>query len=223
MPIAALDLFCGIGGLTHGLQLSGIPVIAGFDIDDSCRYAYEANNASEFVVADVANLQGQDLLDYYPVNTTKILVGCAPCQPFSKYTQRYRKEGHTGNKWRLLDSFARLVHELHPEMVSMENVPELSGQSVFHDFVRALEAEHYHVAWEVVYCPDYGVSQGRKRLVLLASRLGEIRLIPPIFRPDNYLTVRDVIGNLTIFCAHAIEVAGDKHESLKGASPRAPQ
>lgn len=157
MPIAALDLFCGIGGLTHGLQLSGIPVIAGFDIDDSCRYAYEANNASEFVVADVANLQGQDLLDYYPVNTTKILVGCAPCQPFSKYTQRYRKEGHTGNKWRLLDSFARLVHELHPEMVSMENVPELSGQSVFHDFVRALEAEHYHVAWEVVYCPDYGV------------------------------------------------------------------
>jgi DNA (cytosine-5)-methyltransferase 1 len=196
MPIAALDLFCGIGGLTHGLQLSGIPVIAGFDIDDSCRYAYEANNASEFVVADVANLQGQDLLDYYPVNTTKILVGCAPCQPFSKYTQRYRKEGHTGNKWRLLDSFARLVHELHPEMVSMENVPELSGQSVFHDFVRALEAEHYHVAWEVVYCPDYGVSQGRKRLVLLASRLGEIRLIPPTFRPDNYLTVRDVIGNL---------------------------
>lgn len=142
MPIAALDLFCGIGGLTHGLQLSGIPVIAGFDIDDSCRYAYEANNASEFVVADVAHLQGQDLLDYYPVNTTKILVGCAPCQPFSKYTQRYRKEGHTGNKWRLLDSFARLVHELHPEMVSMENVPELSGQSVFHDFVRALEAEH---------------------------------------------------------------------------------
>lgn len=72
MPIAALDLFCGIGGLTHGLQLSGIPVIAGFDIDDSCRYAYEANNASEFVVADVANLQGQDLLDYYPVNTTKM-------------------------------------------------------------------------------------------------------------------------------------------------------
>jgi len=59
MPIAALDLFCGIGGLTHGLQLSGIPVIAGFDIDDSCRYAYEANNASEFVVADVAHLQGR--------------------------------------------------------------------------------------------------------------------------------------------------------------------
>lgn len=196
MPSVALDLFCGIGGLTHGLQLSGVPVRAGFDIDESCRYAYETNNDSEFVVADVAKLQGRDLFEYYPVNATKILVGCAPCQPFSKYTQRYRKKGHTSNKWRLLDSFARLVHEVRPEIVSMENVPELSVQSVFQDFIHALESEHYKVTWKVVYCPDYGVSQGRRRLVLLASRLGDIRLIPPFFQPEEYPTVRDVIGNL---------------------------
>lgn len=196
MPSVAIDLFCGIGGLTHGLQLSGISVHAGFDIDESCRYAYEANNDAEFVAADVANLRADDLMAFYPEGTTKILVGCAPCQPFSKYTQRYRKDGHTGSKWRLLDSFARLIHEIRPEIVSMENVPELATQSVFHDFVRTLENEHYYVSWQVVYCPDYGVSQGRKRLVLLASLLGDIHLIPPLYAPENYLTVRDVIGNL---------------------------
>lgn len=196
MPVVAVDLFCGIGGLTHGLQLSGIRVSAGFDIDESCRYAYEANNDSEFVVADIENLSADTVLSYYPEDVTRILVGCAPCQPFSKYTQRYRKEGHTGNKWRLLDSFARLVNQTHPEIVAMENVPELAGQSVFKDFIETLQGEGYYVYWNVVYCPEYGVSQGRKRLVLLASMLGEIKLIDPLYNPDNYLTVRDIIGSL---------------------------
>ena len=40
MTIKAVDLFCGVGGLTYGLQKAGIPVVAGIDIDDSCEYAY---------------------------------------------------------------------------------------------------------------------------------------------------------------------------------------
>ena len=40
----AIDLFCGIGGLTHGLQQSGIKVVAGIDSDTSCKYAYEKNS-----------------------------------------------------------------------------------------------------------------------------------------------------------------------------------
>ena len=196
MPCVAIDLFCGIGGLTHGLQLSGITVSAGVDIDPSCRFAYEKNNTSVFIEADVAKINSDTLLEFYPEQATKILVGCAPCQPFSKYTQRYRKEGHTGDKWRLLDSFSRLVHDLKPEIVSMENVPELSAQSVFADFVKALTSMKYNINWQIIYCPDYGVSQRRKRLVLLASRFSTISLIPPQYSPENYLTVRDVIGGL---------------------------
>lgn len=48
MPISAVDLFCGVGGLTHGLQLSGIPVVAGLDVEHSCQYAYEQNNNARF-------------------------------------------------------------------------------------------------------------------------------------------------------------------------------
>lgn len=196
MPCVAVDLFCGIGGLTHGLHLSGLTVSAGFDIDSSCRFAYEANNNSIFVEADVATLKGEDIARYYPHDSIKVLVGCAPCQPFSRYTQRYRKTGHSGDKWRLLDSFARIIQEVKPEIVSMENVPELSSQSVFVDFQNMLIGSGYKIHWQVVYCPNYGVSQSRKRLVLLASLLGDIRLIEPLYPPDKYLTVRDVISEL---------------------------
>lgn len=196
MPCVAVDLFCGIGGLSHGLQLSGLQVNAGFDIDATCKYAYETNNNSVFIEADVANLNAERINAYFPAGFTRVLVGCAPCQPFSKYTQRYRKDGQVGNKWRLLESFGGLVNSIMPEIVSIENVPELSTQAIFFEFIKNLEDRGYHVRWHTVYCPDYGVAQRRKRLVLLASLLGEIDIIPPMFAPENYLTVRDVIGNL---------------------------
>ena len=57
MTVTAVDLFCGVGGLTHGLQLAGLPVIAGFDIENSCRFAYEHNNNSRFILRDITQLR----------------------------------------------------------------------------------------------------------------------------------------------------------------------
>lgn len=196
MPSTAVDLFCGIGGLTKGLSLSGIPVQAGIDIDNSCRFAYEKNNNAQFINCDITALKGEELEALYPNNTTRILVGCAPCQPFSKYTSRYRKDGPIDDKWKLLYSFSRLVREVEPEIISMENVPELGKEKVFSDFISTLEQLNYFVDWKIVYCPQYGVPQNRKRLVLLASRLGEITLIPPLYDAGHYPTVRQAIGNL---------------------------
>ena len=75
MSSTAIDLFCGIGGLTKGLSLSGINVQAGVDIDDSCRFAYEKNNAAQFINCDITALTGEQLKALYPDNTTRILVG----------------------------------------------------------------------------------------------------------------------------------------------------
>lgn len=191
-----MDLFCGVGGLTKGLELAGLNVVAGIDINETCRFAYEANNQSRFVEGDITTLDAESIEEMYGENDIKILVGCAPCQPFSKYTQRYRKEGHKDDKWRLLYSFANIIREVHPHIVSMENVPELINEEVFRDFVSALEEEQYHCSWQIVFCPEYGVPQKRKRLVLLASRFGDIQLIPAIYDENTYLTVRDAIGNL---------------------------
>jgi DNA (cytosine-5)-methyltransferase 1 len=61
MP-TVIDLFCGVGGLTHGLRLAGLNVAAGIDLDASCQYAYERNNAgTRFIAADVSALTPNEL------------------------------------------------------------------------------------------------------------------------------------------------------------------
>ena len=86
MPSAVVDLFCGVGGLTHGLQLSGLNVVAGIDFEESCRYAYEQNNNAQFIQSDITTIEPREIDELFPENNIKILAGCAPCQPFSKYT-----------------------------------------------------------------------------------------------------------------------------------------
>ncbi len=216
MQNIAIDLFCGIGGLTKGLSLAGINVIAGFDIDESCEFAYEKNNNAKFINKDINDITSEEINQFFrEQNGAKIIVGCAPCQPFSRYSLRYRKEGRTDDKWRLLYSFSRLVRECIPEIVSMENVPSLANENVFRDFVQQLKELDYYVDWKIVYCPDYGVPQKRKRLVLLASRLGEIQLIPPLYSKGKYKTVRLAIGELPPISDGEICKTDSLHRSSK--------
>ena len=215
MPSAVVDLFCGVGGLTHGLQLAGLNVIAGIDFEESCRYAYEQNNNADFIQRDITTITANEVNELFPENTIKVLAGCAPCQPFSKYTSRYRKDGYQDDKWRLLYYFGNLIEEIQPEIIAMENVPELRSTDVFSDFVNKLNELNYHVWSSVVFCPDYGVPQNRKRLVLLASNIGNISLIPPTHSLDDYVTVRDVISQLPVLQAGQVDDNDSLHTSTR--------
>ena len=144
----------------------------------------------------------------------KILAGCAPCQPFSKHTQK-NKDREKDEKWGLLYQFLDLITKIRPEIVSMENVPQITKQKVFKDFVNSLESQNYNVSWELVYCPDYGIPQTRTRMVLLASILGDIKLIPRTHSPSNYRTVRSVIENLEPLCDGGISDKDCMHRSPK--------
>lgn len=192
---SAVDLFCGVGGLTYGLIESGIPVNVGFDIDGSCKYAFESNNRTKFIECDIGKLTSKDVADQYPEDHIKILVGCAPCQPFSTYAQRY-KDKVKDQRWTLLYSFARIIRGIEPEIISMENVPLLTKHEPFVELLATLKKMKYKVAYHNIHCESYGVPQKRTRLVLLASRLGDIDIIPPTHEPDNFMTVRDAIGHL---------------------------
>lgn len=192
--IAAVDLFCGIGGLTHGLGKAGIDVLAGIDVDKSCRFAYEKNNSAKFIEKDIGKVTSPEIKRLYPKSSIKVLAGCAPCQPFSNHTQKMTSR-EKDPKWRMLYSFRRLVKGVKPDIVTMENVVQLSKQVIFEDFLKTLE-KNYYISWQEVFCPDYGIPQVRKRLVLLASKLGPIKLIPPTHSPSIYRTVKDAIGGL---------------------------
>ncbi|MCL6360674.1 DNA cytosine methyltransferase [Pectobacterium polaris] len=216
MKIKAIDLFCGAGGLTHGLKAAGIEVIAGYDIEESCRYAYEFNNKSVFFNRDITSLDGSELTKLYSDSDIKILAGCAPCQPFSTYSRT--KNNPKDEKWSLLYSFARLINQCQPDIVTMENVPGLINQKVFHDFINDLEKQRYFIDYRIVYCPDYGMPQTRKRLVLLASKIKPIFLLNATHNKSNYLTVRDAIGKLPM-----IEAGGrDPNDALHRSSTLSP-
>ena len=196
---SVVDVFCGIGGLSHGFVQEGFDLCAGIDIDASCRYAYERNNGAHFVERSVEDLTASDINPLFTKGQPRILVGCAPCQPFSTYSQN-----RTDAKWRLLAEFARLVRDVQPDVVSMENVPRLMsfhGGKLFEDFLAMLGQEGYAVWSNVVDCAGYGVPQIRKRLVVLASRLGAIELQPPTHAPDAHQTVRDAIAGLPSIAA----------------------
>ncbi len=197
--IVATDIFCGVGGLTRGLLDAGIEVAAGYDIDDACLYPYEHNNKpAQFHKKSVTEITGQGLSKHFPQGSVKVLVGCAPCQTFSKYTQG--KDNKSDPKWNLLLEFARLVRELKPDIVSMENVPELQRYPIFDDFLNVLTEGGFHFQENpenrIVYCPDYGIPQHRSRVVLVASRFGAIDLVPPTHKPKNYRSVSDVLRSL---------------------------
>ena len=113
--LKAIDMFCGAGGLTHGLIKSGIPVVAGFDVDETCRYAFEKNNDSTFIDKDIRDLTEHDLKKFYGGADIRILVGCAPCQCFSKHTQK-NKSRSKDEKWRLLYSFSSLIKTAKPHV-----------------------------------------------------------------------------------------------------------
>lgn len=195
--VTAVDLFCGIGGLSYGLRKAGINVSAGIDFDSSCKYAFETNCDAEFICSDVSKVNYSDIEKYYKNGDIKVLVGCAPCQPFSTYT--FKKDKKKDLRWQLLYDFARLIKEVKPDIISMENVPNLlkfKKEPVFENFIDILKKENYYIWYDTVYCPDYGIAQKRKRLVLLASKKGKIELIKPTNTPENYVTVKDAIGDL---------------------------
>ncbi len=212
---SVVDLFCGAGGLSYGFLDEGFAVAAGIDADEACRHAYETNIGAPFLCEDISCLTASMLQELFLERRHSVLVGCAPCQPFSTYNQK-----NNDPNWKLLQDFSRLVVESRPDILSMENVPRLlnfRGGKVFVDFADTLRSAGYKVIFDVLDGLDYGLAQTRSRLVLLASRLGKIALPEPIHESECR-TVEMEIGSLPPLTAGG----SDKTDPLHRASRLSP-
>lgn len=101
-------------------------------MDESCRYAFETNNNSRFVKKDVGSLSADEIKSKFTGTRPSVLVGCAPCQPFSTY-----KKGKADGRWELLKSFAKIAISVDADFVTMENVAgllEYKAGSLFKNF-----------------------------------------------------------------------------------------
>ena len=189
--IRAVDFFCGVGGLTHGLEKSGVEVVSGIDLDNACKFPYETNNDAKFINKDIAEITGAEIKKLLGTSGLTLLAGCAPCQPFSTYSQSARKDKKHPD-WSLVTSFGRLVRSVKPDLVTMENVPELKDHEVFVEFLEMLSG--YFIDYKIIECDEIGIPQTRSRLVLIASRKGKIELKLPKIRKKP--TVRCAIESL---------------------------
>lgn len=209
-PPEVVDLFCGVGALSHGLKLAGCNIIAGYDVDRRCKFAFEKNNGGTFYTRDVSKLIASELAAHFSRNVPSVLAGCAPCQPFSTYKHRYAEDP----QWGLVNKFAELAAEIMPDFVTMENVPALlkyKDGSVFRNFCEMLEGAGYSVKHMIAKCERFGVPQKRRRLVVLAARGRELTPLPP--GEDGYSTVRQAIGALPPIAAGDFSPADPLHVS----------
>jgi DNA (cytosine-5)-methyltransferase 1 len=194
----AIDLFCGAGGLSAGLQLAGFRVLAGVDSWEPAERTYRANFNHPFIRADIRALTGEALLRGARIEgPIDLIAGGPPCQGFS--IQRIGKDSDGRND--LVLEFVRLVLELAPAAFLMENVPGLIGKrgtGVVSEFEKRLAHGGYEVRGLVVNAADYGVPQLRRRVLYCGWPAGNppLSLPKPTHRPEDYVTVWQAISDL---------------------------
>lgn len=195
MSLVAIDLFSGCGGLTEGMHQAGFTTKLAFEINDVASRVYEANHKTTHIIrSDVRNVSIKDVKSKLGNQTIiHLLAGCPPCQGFSSVRRLNKISPIDDPRNSLILEYVRFVKELKPYTIMMENVPGLLNYELFHQAVETLRKIGYFVDYNVVNVKNYGIPQSRKRLVLVGSRLGEIKIAP---ETNHRTTVRDVIGNL---------------------------
>lgn len=198
MPeLKAIDFFCGAGGMSFGLQTAGIKVLAGIDNDELCQSTYKYNlPTSDFINFDIRKLTVKYLVENLKLQRNDpnlILVGCSPCQYWSKIRTDKTKSKQTAN---LLENFQRFIRVLRPGFVVIENVPGLhnkKNETTLSNFHLFLKKQGYFFDDGVVNASHYGVPQNRMRYLLIASKeIKNIKLPPP--DTNGRLTVSDFLG-----------------------------
>ena len=218
MNIKVYDFFSGCGGASRGFLDAGMDIVFALDNDPDSQRTFRKNFPSvKFESTDIRETsidRVRSLVDAERSNPV-LFCGCAPCQPFTKQntTHPARKKD---NRVPLLAYFTKFIKICLPDIVFIENVPGLQKFShhkqPFGRFIKNLESLDYKVSHEPVSLMRYGVPQSRRRLILLASRHGSIKLPPKTNGPGTespqYETVRSWIGDLPPIAA------GEEHSDV---------
>jgi DNA (cytosine-5)-methyltransferase 1 len=201
----ALDVFCGAGGLSLGLENAGFRVLVGADLDSQSVETHVANIGGLGYQGDLSD--PEDFLDHlraWGIRKVDLIAGGVPCQPFSRAGRsKIRSLIETGQRsaddpraqmWR---SFIEVIETIKPRAVLLENVPDLAAWddgAILVGFCESLRELGYRPQATILHAYEHGVPQHRSRLFIVALKPGAQFQWP---RPHaKQPTVRQAIGDL---------------------------
>ena len=196
--LTAFDVFCGCGGTTQGLREAGFRVVGGIEIDPLAAATYRANHKHVKIwETDIRELNPKSILAELNMQSGELdlLVGCPPCQSFSAMKRLNGGKVVRDKKSKdLVLEFLRFVESVNPKVVLIENVPGLASDYRFSEVRRRLRSLGFVGEPVIRNAADFGVPQRRRRMVFVASRVGNIQHSEIL--PASRHVVRDAIGHL---------------------------
>lgn len=196
-----IDLFCGAGGMTQGLVQSGFQPIASVEISPVASATHRKNfpNSHHFC-GDIHEFNTKNGLLKLDFPTVHLVVGGPPCQGFSVAGKRDPNDPRN----RLFKEFIRVVSEVKPWYVVMENVPGILTmdkgkvkESIFEEFY---SIGYSNVSVAILESADYGVPQIRPRAIFIANRFDLQNPYPkPQLLPHDYKSIESAISDLPAY------------------------
>ena len=209
LQVRVVDFFAGCGGMSRGFasastEAVSFEVVGGVELDKHAAATFEASLGVPIHVGDIRDLRGSALDEVsaaWEGDGPLVLIGCAPCQGFSSHRKKDRRSDPRND---LLAVFADIAVRLNPEVIVMENVPEMLAAGHwdhFNTWKRTVEGAGYSVRIAIHNLAGFGVPQERFRALVIASKWRYFAMLEPPLRHSDYVTVRQAIGHLPSLAA----------------------
>ncbi|WP_323174105.1 DNA cytosine methyltransferase [Natrialba sp. PRR66] len=180
----AIDLFCGAGGISAGLEDAGFEVILAVDSDDDAIKTYRHNFSEPkygAITADLSELDPETVLGDIQQVEVDLVAGGPPCPTFSsigrsKIKSLDNRSPESDDRHQLYEDFLRFVDYLSPAAFLMENVEGMlssrgaNGELIVNLIREQMEELGYTVYVEEVDAADFGVPQHRKRVFFVGDQ-----------------------------------------------------
>jgi DNA (cytosine-5)-methyltransferase 1 len=203
-----------MGFARAGSEAVQFKVVGGVELDRHAAATFEGSLGVAPHVGDVRDLLGARLDEVaapWSGDGPLIVIGCAPCQGFSSHRKKDRR---SDDRNRLLEVFAELALRLDPEVIVMENVPEMLAAGHwphFNAWMSAAKAAGYSVRIAIHNLAEFGVPQERFRALVIAAKWRYFAMPEPLLHHSEFVTVRRAIGHLPPLVAGGCDPTDDMH------------
>lgn len=199
--LTCVDLFSGAGGLSRGFYDAGYDVVLGVDFDKAALKTFKENHGSaDVMMLDLFNHDNIGVIEKYLIDKNiklDVLVGGPPCQGFSIAGPRDMNDKRNS----LYLAMVKLAERIKPQAVVLENVPGMiqtnggiGAKRIIEDFKKI----GYNMTPKLLYAPEYGIPQMRKRVFFVGLRDNSKEFVFPMPTVDkeHFVTCEDAIGDL---------------------------